>query len=381
LPLKPVSSHYQYIFRNAVNIPYVFTLNNWQQPVNGILEPGVGYYIKYGEDIDRVFSGSPINVINRNNYPVRVHKGSETGIGTGVYNGGWNTIGALSSRVDIQRIGFTAIDDRPAPTAEYTQRAGVWAYRTNMGYQQVSALFPGKGYWIKVNEDGFLNMTAQKSSINVASALENKVAGFDKINVADNAQKNTNIYAGNNISNANYELPPLPPAEMFDVRFSNNNYATNYEDEAVVLLQAVTYPVSVTFENPRANYSVVDPVTGFVYGTVKAGNTENVIINESKANAFKLVAEVVEETFFVNVAQNPVTSNNAEINFGINEDANVSLAIFNSLGNEVAKLELGDIKKGIHNKNINVANLASGSYIVRLIAGNEYRTFMMNVVK
>lgn len=387
LPLKPVNTHHQYVFGNAKNIPFLYTFGQWQQPADGNLQPGIAYFVKYGDQIDKKFTGAPFYKIDRTNYPVKVHKGSNIHIQSldiDVYKGGWNAIGALSKRIDISSINFLPLPGTSAaPMPDYTLKAGVWAYRTNMGYQKVSALYPGKGYWIRVDEDGFLDLEAPRipKAINISSPVVDNVAGFDKITVADNSQKSTSVYAGNNISYDNYQLPPLPPREMFDVRFNYDNYATNYDDESIVSLQGVTYPVSVTFENPRANYSVIDPLTGYVYGTVKAGNNENIIINESRTNSFKLVAEIVNETFFVTVAQNPVTSNNAEINFGISQEADITLAIYNSMGNEVINLEYGNIEAGIYNENINITNLSSGSYIVRLIAGNESRTFMMNVVK
>ena len=378
LPLNPLNKDFKYIFRNAVGSPFHYTAAGWQQPVDGILQPGIGYFVKYQKDVDKQFSGAHFFTVNRNTFPVKL------------YSDVWNAIGALSVPMNVSNINFDPDFPSPGnpnpmvPDKDYTLTHGVWAYNTNKGYEEVPTLLPGQAYWIRVDRNGYLRLNINKTAITENSNMRfaNKVAGFDRITVSDNSQKSANIYAANKIDANNYQLPPAPPAELFDVRFAKyGSYASNY-DASIVEMQGVTYPVSVGFNNPRANYTVIDPMTGFVYGTVKAGSTENVVINNSNVNAFKLVAEAVaDETFFVSVNQNPVVANNAEVVFGINENANVILSVFNALGNEVVKIELGEVPAGIHQQNINVANLPSGSYTVRLFANGESKMFRMNVVK
>ena len=65
---------------------------------------------------------------------------------------------------------------------------------------------------------------------------------------------------------------------------------------------------------------------------------------------------------------NPSTS----IEFEIKEDGKIKLAVFNLLGEEVAELVNGDINAGVHKVDFNGVNLASGVYVYRLDAGNEF---------
>jgi len=65
---------------------------------------------------------------------------------------------------------------------------------------------------------------------------------------------------------------------------------------------------------------------------------------------------------------NPSTS----IEFEIKEDGKIKLAVFNVLGEEVAELVNGDINAGVHKVDFNGVNLASGVYVYRLDAGNEF---------
>jgi len=357
-----------------MNIPLGFFNNGWQEPTNGMLSPGIGYFVKYNNIVDKEFKGAYFNRIATDNYPVRLYITNDV-------QGGWNAIGALSKVTSITNISLKAfVTGQPVDVA-YTLNHGVWAYRPKQGYAEVNALYPGKAYFIKVNNNSYLEIDGvdKATGLELPQPLNNKVRGFDKITIADASQNIKDLYAANNIDINNYQLPPLPPIEMFDIRFSKNNYATNYET-STVNMQGITYPVSVNFDNPRANYTVIDPISGQIYGTVKAGTTSNVMINHSKSNSFKLVAEASNETFFVNVNQHPVTTNSAEVSFGIDNDANISLAIFNSIGNEVANIN-ETLGKGIHNRTFDVTNLPAGAYTVRLLANGEIRIFMMTIVK
>lgn len=387
LPLKPVSSYYKYIFKNALNIPFEFTLNSWQQPADGKLRPGVGYFIKYGTAVDKNFTGSYFFEINKNVNPVKLFVGDQGSYGE---SGGWNAIGGLSVRYPIYDptgragIQLEEVSPQEIPDISYTQKHGVWAYRVHGGYEEVTTLYPGMGYWIKVNKNCYLKLNAntRKSFIDVDAALPNKTAGFDKITIADNAQHVNSIYATTKYADVtNYELPPAPPQPLFDVRFADGNYVTN-KTETTVLLQGVTYPISVNIENAKADYSIVDVQSGEVYGTVEAGKTKTIVINNCKANAFKLISkENSQKDVFVNIGPNPILSASAELSFGIAENTNVRIAVYNSLGNEVAVLVDNVFSKGVYNQSANLSNLPSGNYTVKMVAAGESKVCRINIVK
>ena len=63
---------------------------------------------------------------------------------------------------------------------------------------------------------------------------------------------------------------------------------------------------------------------------------------------------------------------NTTIEFEIKEDAKVKLTVYNILGEQVAELVNGDINVGTHKVDFNAANLASGVYVYRLEAGNNF---------
>lgn len=73
----------------------------------------------------------------------------------------------------------------------------------------------------------------------------------------------------------------------------------------------------------------------------------------------------------VKVYPNPVTDQ-LNLTYMINKDANVTIKVMDVLGNEIATLYSEHITAGNQNHSFNIASkLSSGFYFVRLVAGNE----------
>lgn len=74
---------------------------------------------------------------------------------------------------------------------------------------------------------------------------------------------------------------------------------------------------------------------------------------------------------------NPTTS----IRFGLPQDEQVRLTVYNTLGHEVATLVNGTMQGGYHDVSFDASQLASGMYIYRLQAGGVVQTKKMTLVK
>jgi hypothetical protein len=74
---------------------------------------------------------------------------------------------------------------------------------------------------------------------------------------------------------------------------------------------------------------------------------------------------------------NPLTN----ISFGIPERSNVSLRIFNTIGEEVALLASGLYEAGTYSFNFDASNLPSGNYIYVLQTGNSVISKKMTLLK
>jgi hypothetical protein len=74
---------------------------------------------------------------------------------------------------------------------------------------------------------------------------------------------------------------------------------------------------------------------------------------------------------------NPTTS----IAFSLNQDSDVSLRVFNMLGQQMASLVSGRLNAGSHNIQFNASNLPSGTYFYELRVDQQRQVKMMNLMK
>jgi len=386
LPVRPVNASWNVVYPKAINIPFFFSQNQYQP--ESILRPGVGYFVKYGDDVDKTFSGTEINSIEAPFDLVRVHPGDRPDADDASISGGWNAIGGGSCPTNITNISFSKYGDAAVPSPAYTLKYGVWGYRTDKGYFEVSHLLPGLGYWIKVNSTGYLKLTdicppktgktiADMPLFNEKTDLLNTAT---KLTIRDDTQHENGLYFINN-SNVDiryYELPPIPPSELFDVRFNNNLYLSNKNTE-IVRLQGVEYPVVFSIENPDAEYTLTDAISGEVIGTINSTN-KSVVAKNTIANIIKIEKSNLLTDLAINAYPNPVSST-SNITFAVKENGNVTIKLYNEMGNEIATLINSDYNVGNYSTSFDATNLPAGAYLLKLTNGTNFNVVKINVVK
>jgi uncharacterized protein (TIGR02145 family) len=130
LPLITPSPVNDSLFPTAVSNAFKFTSGSGYI-AKDTLENGTGYWLKFPSSQFISMSGTPIYV---DTIPV-VH--------------GWNLIGSLSGNVLTSKI-----------TTEPTGILASEFYGYNSGYQVSTVLQPGKGYWIKSNQNGLIILSS-----------------------------------------------------------------------------------------------------------------------------------------------------------------------------------------------------------------------------
>ncbi len=379
MPVRPVNAFYLNFYRNAINIPMTFTQNQYQEPPDGVLKPGTGYFIKYDKVVDRQFPGTFIYDLDVNTPPNDVIR---------LYSG-WNTIGAVSIPLNINEIQFTEFNGE-TPDISYTRQYGVWAYVTNRGYQEVSEIRPGLGYWIKVNNSGHLKINVpanlrrgfKLNAFNNNEAKDNLIATATQVTVSDNVNKNANVYISSNINayTDSFEMPPAPLSEIFDVRFVDGKYLSN-ANESVVRVQGVQYPINVNLNNADADYTFVDAVTGEIFGTIKKGSNSSLTIKGTSFDAFKVIkSETTQMNVSLAAYPNPV-SNTSNVSFASVENELVTVKLFDALGNEVLTLVNEVLPIGNHSATLNTSAFVNGNYFLKLTAGTRTEVVKLNIVK
>ncbi len=368
LPVRPINNQWNVFYPNAINKPFFWSQNQYQ--FDELLRVGVGYFVKYSDQVDTKFAGSYISEISL----------PGTGDSVKIYPG-WNTIGCVSSPLSIRDIGFTNFGvEAPDPTE--VRKNGVWAYKTNRGYEEVSELRPGLGYWIKSDAHGYLRLVARFEK-SIENAMPNEkdyaIEQSVKINFADNAQHEKTLYLGlNKAIEANmFELPPVPFADMFDIRFANNSLLETSESP-VIKLTGVEYPLAISIDDPVNEYTFVDAITGQVLGTISPSNKTLVVNNSS--NAIRVLVSSVESGSTLMVYPNPVTST-AILRYNLAEQGNVYLAMYDALGNEVKTFANGLVSAGEHTLTVNANDFPSGQYLLKLRVGDQTKVVVVNIVK
>lgn len=377
MPVKPTNTNWKNIYKNAIAKPYNYALGNYQE--NDVLSAGVGYFVKYGATIDKQFSGSVITEISPAvGNTVKLWPGDAG-------KGGWNSVGGLSFPTSITNIDFEKFGTIDLPNKNYTLKFGVWTYTTNNGYFEVSEIKPGLGYFIKVDKDGYYKLTNNNIKLGVNSFTSEKEAIYNAstaINVVDNSNSKSVVYLSNNtdLEVENFEMPPAPSTNMFDVRFGTTNSNLVNKDNAVISMQGVTYPVSISAKNAHSNLTFVDAVTGEVFGNILKGTDKNIEIKSSSSAVRVIATESNDDaSAFVNYP-NPV-NNNTNFNYSVANNGNVTIEIYNQVGTLVATVVNEFKKAGNHTVSFDASNLPSGSYVAKFNSNGTTATRTISVVK
>jgi outer membrane protein assembly factor BamB len=164
LPLTIVDAVKQDLYPSAISSIYAF---EGTYVSKDILENGVGYWLKFAASDIVTFLGELCTVDT-----IDVHTG-------------WNMIGSISSPVTVSSI--TSIPGGIITT-------NFFRYKTS--YQSVDTIYPGSGYWVKVNQDGKLVLSA--STV---------LSQGDRIQIVPTS-----------------ELPPSAPVENLDVQTLPKEY-------------------------------------------------------------------------------------------------------------------------------------------------------------
>jgi len=295
---------------------------------------------------------------------------------------GWNMIGSISSDASLQDPNNVTLDGT--------------LYAFNGTYNLTSTLEPGYGYWIATTESGTVSLTPGAAMAASASPSPREMAEQSSLNrvTFESEERSQTLFFGGELEGDFHPLqralPPVPPAGSFDVRFADGSWITP-EGEVTIRVQGDA-PVSVTL-NGSANGSAYSSANNAV--TFYAGSTEldrvQLLEGESVAlpqgtDRITIGASAEFATEIPDVASldqnypnpfNPTTS----IRFGIPAKSEVTLDVFNMLGQRVAQLVNSEMNAGYHTIGFDASSLSSGMYIYRLQAGNFTATKKLMLVK
>jgi immune inhibitor A len=345
------------------------------------LQAGIGYWLKSASTEFVPITGMPIDTISV------------------IVKEGWNLIGSTDITSDVANL------EQYPPEIICSKLFGF-----QDGYNPTDSLMPGKGYWLRVKQDGILKIhrTVSSSLPNAVNDLEETSNKIGTLSFKSGKQTHRELYlmgASNNQKVLSYELPPVPPEGIFDVRFSSTmqgSFGSNakeieydrYENNSTeILVNSDDYPIEIEYYGIKKSgikISLTEIVDGVPTYSHEMAEQSQIIINDSRVKSLILRYEKQElfpEKFELSQNYpnpfNPSTTINYSVppqaerdlvpngnrDGQLPSDNHVTVKVYNLLGEEVAVLVDGFETPGYKSVKFDGSNLSSGIYFVQMSAG------------
>jgi len=275
----------------------------------------------------------------------------------------WNMIGGYENIVPVGNL--------------YTTPPGLITgtiYEYSGGYNPATDIVPGYGYWVKMSSAGLIGGLSAPPPLSKSSieAVEYFKEDWGKIIITDNAGRSYTLYAVNGEVNLdNYELPPMPPSGMFDIRYDSDRIAEDINSTIqTIKMTSLEYPITVKVEN--MDIRLQDETGNEINENIKSG--EAITISNTQINKLMVTGSVIGEMIPDEYAleqnyPNPFNPSTT-IKFALSQDSKVNLTVFNILGESVAKLINQEMKAGYHQIEFDASHYASGIYLYSITAGD-----------
>jgi len=269
---------------------------------------------------------------------------------------GWNMIGGFEDVVNAN-ILTTNTGNIVYP---------IYQFNPGSGYAAATNLTPGSGYWVKVSADCEITIPDAMSKSN-GDVVQYFKESWGQIILTDASGNNFTLYAiSGDVDLNNYELPPAPPAGIFDIRFSSGRIAEDLNTTTQsITMNGIQYPVSIEVKN--MNITLQDESGKTINTELNSGDSYT--ITDNSIHKLLLISGEIATPSTYELSQNYPNPFNPStvIEFSLPEDvSNVKLTIYNAIGEKVTDLVNSSLKAGKYSYQWNARNVATGMYIYEL---------------
>ncbi len=234
-------------------------------------------------------------------------------------------------------------------------------------YYQANTLEKGKGYWIKTNQSGTITLTALSKQSNTIYS-ETVDESWPMLIFRDRKGNEQRLYLASNYEKSKYELPPIPPAGSFDIRFENDKYVEEFNSQTKNVL--VTCDADeLEIEARNLDFKLINQIESEDKSALIRDSEKKII--ETK-NLSSLKIEPIIQVKYYELMQNYPNPFNSitKISFSIPKEELVEIKLYNILGQEVKTIISKKFLNGIHSVYLDASELTSGIYIYKIQAGN-----------
>jgi len=304
--------------------------------------PTEGYWMKNSGA--QVYNYPDIQIVPHNDVPLTL---------------GWNLIGLYENTVATATLQTSPAGIITTPIFEYSG-----------GYTAATDMVPGYGYWAKADQAGSItSLSAPPLAKGKGEVVEFFPDNWGKIILTDATGINYTLYAvKGQVDLDKYELPPMPPAGMFDIRYGSGRIAEDINSSLQTIeMSGVTYPITVRVDG--MDIRLMDESGQTINVNLKSG--EDVVIGDATIKKLMVTGELIPAVYALEQNYPNPFNPSTTIEFSLPEDvSNVQLSIYNVLGEKVAEIVNSSLTAGKYSYQWNAKDIATGMYIYELRSDN-----------
>jgi len=363
---KLVSNSLEEPIPNNENTTLFSFSNQYQQALE--LEPTRGYWIK-----SKTFDSEELTLT-----------GSGLTSTTIQLQQGWNLIGSLSAPINVENI----VDDSGILTT-----APIFRFN-EVGYEAVEVLNPNDGYWIFAERDGSIGLNVEvtaetPSNQSVAKKREPELEDFKVWVEFEGGNQVQKLAISNEPLSHDKEMqylkPPTAPSGILDVR-TDRNLSIITEDREQIEIQSDHFPITVRIQGEGGS-------TDFAWRFILHSGNEEKTVDLLPGRPFQIskeydqiemtkvgIDEVITEHILLPNYPNPFNPATT-IQYQLREQTHVKIDVFDVSGRRVQMLANEMQKSGFYQLKFDARHFSSGMYFVRFMAGNQFQTQKITLIK
>jgi hypothetical protein len=199
------------------------------------------------------------------------------------------------------------------------------------------------------------------------------LGGYSILTITDAAGRSQRLYYGGQEAPglALLSMPPPPPQGGFDVRFEGDRIAepgaANGTREVGIIVRGAVYPLRIEWTSALPGLAILrigvnevplDPTGGT---TIRSRDPLSLVIG-------RVASARIPGTFALDASYPNPFNPSATIRYSLPVAANVSLRVYDVLGQEVARLAEGMQAPGVKEARFDGSALPSGIYFYRMVA-------------